>query len=453
MSRRRSQRTTIAALSHDEVVQYLVEYRFGRLSPAMNAAVEAHVRTCRICQRQGLSHAATEKRDIARQIRRVRPGGRRITRRGRNFIVLLALVAIVQLGVYALTRPQGISLATLFGGAPGGARASATATPAHVLPVEATFDAASRDTVALAVSPDGKTIAGAMRHGTTPVIVLWSVSGGATKLTLSWSGSAVPGSIAWSPDGQKLAATDGTTVGVWDIPTVALAWTATAPDAPALRTYGAAAGELVQSPSASRAFANGTFLLWAADGQLTSAPAGAAGPSGVVTPGAPLIGLWQSAGSHLYGDGHGTVLVGVSTADVAQHVSLLAWSPDGRYVLWGAVSQKVASSGASGGSAPPNPMVADAAQAVAQGKADDALIWFSPDNRTLAQCKRATPNTPSADLDIYDIATGNELAALPGICNQLTTSSLAWVGADGRFALAVPGQPITLYDARAVVNG
>lgn len=452
MSRRKPQRMTVASLSHDEAVQYLVEYHFGRLSPAMNAAVEAHIRTCRICQRQGLSHAATEKRDIARQMKRIRPGNRRISHRGRNFIVLLALVAIGQLAVYALTRPQGILPATIFGSLSRGAPPAVTPT-AGTLPIPETksvLGAASRGMVALSVSPDGKTIAGAMKQGSSQVIVLWSATGGTARTTLTWSGSAVPGAIAWSPDGDKLAATDGTTIGVWDLPTTVPTWTAAAPTAPALSTFGTQAGSPVRSVSTSGAFANGTFLLWGSDGQLTSAPAGAAGPSGIVTPGAPLIGLWQSTGSHVYADGHGSAFVGISDADVSRHVSLLAWSPDGQYVLWGAVSQHVMLDGASGGIAPPNPVIAADAQAVAQTKNGDALVWFSPDGRTLAECKRTTPG---AALRIYDIASGKALAALPDACDQLTISSLAWVGSGGDFALALPGQPITLFDARATAGG
>lgn len=446
MSRRKSQRMAMPTLSHDEAVQYLVEYRFGRLAPAMNAAVEAHVRSCRICQRQGLSHAATEKRDIARQIKRIRPGKRRITRRGRNFIVLLALLALAQLAVYQLSRSQGSPFTLLFGGHSRAEQSAATATPTDVLAPRSTLDVASRGTVTVAVSPDGKTIAGAMLHGTTPVVVLWSASGGAAKVTLSWAGTVTPGSLAWSPDGKKLAATDGTTIGVWTLPATTPDWTAKVPTAPAMRSYSAQSGVLAQSPSASSAFANGTFLLWGADGHLTSAPAGAAGPSGVVAPGAPLIGLWQSTGTHLYSDGRGGVLVGISASDVAQHEAALSWSPDSQYVLWGVVSQHVALS--SGGSElpAPNPVVAAVAQSVAHSNGSDALIWFSPDGRSQAQCNRTKPG---AALQLYDIASGNETAELPGVCAGLSPSSLTWVGSGGAFALATAGHPIGIYSPGA----
>lgn len=446
MSRRKSQRMAMPTLSHDEAVKYLVEYRFGRLPPAMNAAVEAHIRACRICQRQGLSHAATEKRDIARQMKRIRPGKRRISRRGRNFMVLLALLALAQLAVYQLSRSQGSPLALLFGGHSRADQSSATATPADVLAPRSTLDAASRGTMTLAISPDGKTIAGATLHGTMPVIMLWSVSGGAAKLTLSWTGTVTPGSLAWSPDGKKLAATDGKTIGVWTLPATTPDWTAQAPTAPALRSYDAQSGTLAQSPSVSSAFANGTFLLWGSDGHLTSAPAGAAGPSGVVAPGAPLIGLWQSTGTHLYSDGHGRALVGVSASDESRHVAALSWSPDSQYVLWGVVSQHVAVSSADSGLPAPNPVVAAVAQSVAHSSGSDALIWFSPDGRNQAQCNRTTSGQA---LQVYDIASGTETAELPGVCDGLSTSSLTWLGSGSAFALVATGQPIAIYDPRA----
>lgn len=443
MSRRKSQRMTVPKLSHDDAVQYLVEYHFGRLPPAVNAAVEAHVSVCRICQRQGLNHAATEKRDIARQIKRIRPGKRRVSRRGRNIIVLLAFAGIVQLAAYALLRSPIVS----HGAAPGpSADVSVTQTAtASTLTALSTFDGASAGTVALAASPDGKTIGGSMPHGASSVVLLWSAATGKVQSTLTWPGKATPNAIAWSQDGQKLVATDGATIAVWNLPAAAPVWSASAPEGPALQIYDAQSGSVLQAPSTSDAFANGTFLLWGANGQLTSAPAGAAGPSGVAAPGTPLVGLWQTSGSHLFAGGHGGAFVGVSTADVAGHSALLSWSPDGRDVLWGAVSQRVALSSTDAGVSMPDPVVAGLAQRVANSNSGDALAWFSPDGHTIVDCDRTSTNT---DLRVFDVATGNQLASLPAVCDRLTVSSLTWDGTDGSFALAVPGQPIAIYNSR-----
>ena len=98
MKRREVDRRPIPRLNHEEAVGYLLEYTFGRLSPRMNAAVEAHVRGCVTCQRQGLSHAATEKRVMDRRLRRIKPGrGRGISRRARALILLLVLIIVLQL--------------------------------------------------------------------------------------------------------------------------------------------------------------------------------------------------------------------------------------------------------------------------------------------------------------------------------------------------------------------
>jgi hypothetical protein len=98
VKRREVDRRPIPRLSHDEAVGHLLEYTFGRLSPRMNAAVEAHVRGCVICQRQGLSHAATEKRVMDRRLRRIKPGrSRGLSRRARALILVLVVIIVLQL--------------------------------------------------------------------------------------------------------------------------------------------------------------------------------------------------------------------------------------------------------------------------------------------------------------------------------------------------------------------
>jgi hypothetical protein len=100
VKRREADRRPIPRLTHEEAVGHLLEYTFGRLSPRMNAAVEAHVRGCTICQRQGLSHAATEKREMDRRIRRIRPGRKGgMSRRVRALILVLVVIVLIQLVV------------------------------------------------------------------------------------------------------------------------------------------------------------------------------------------------------------------------------------------------------------------------------------------------------------------------------------------------------------------
>jgi hypothetical protein len=108
---RRIKRGRIPKLTHSEAANYLVEYHFGRLSPEMNAAVEEHVRGCPLCRRDGLTHAATEKREIQRHIRRVKPTFRRkLSRRGTTILLSLAVLVLVQLIVLALLHGGAITL-------------------------------------------------------------------------------------------------------------------------------------------------------------------------------------------------------------------------------------------------------------------------------------------------------------------------------------------------------
>jgi hypothetical protein len=90
-------------ITHDRVVELLVDYHLGRLDPALNRAIEQHVASCPLCQIQGLAHAGTEKRVIQRRIRKAKPTRRRlISRRGRVVLALLVVVLLAQIIVYEL---------------------------------------------------------------------------------------------------------------------------------------------------------------------------------------------------------------------------------------------------------------------------------------------------------------------------------------------------------------
>jgi Putative zinc-finger len=82
-------------LSHQAVREHLVDYHFGRLSAQMNDAVERHVRACEICQREGMVHLATQKREAVRKVRRS------LRHRGRSgrlrLIALCAALALLAL--------------------------------------------------------------------------------------------------------------------------------------------------------------------------------------------------------------------------------------------------------------------------------------------------------------------------------------------------------------------
>jgi hypothetical protein len=449
----KGKRTSIPTLRHEEAVQYLVDYHFGRLSPSLTKAVEAHVRSCRACQRQGLDHAPTERRVNLRRLRRVRSHKRRISKRGRNVIIFLSLVALLQFAVVKLVLRPGASILSVLpvGGAHSSAAPSPTPTPVLLAPRQS-FDVTTSQTVALGLSPNGATLATTSAHGGTPSITLWNVATGQRQAMLSWPGTAAPGALAWSPDGHKLVAADGSVIAAWALPSTSPLWTLNLPSGPALRVYDTQAATIVARPDPAAAFAHGTFLLWGANGQLSSAPVGAAGPTGVVAPGTPLVGLWQTNGSHLFAGASGSVYVGISSSDVTHHAALLSWSPDGRYVLWGDINQRVAlPSGASTPSAtptaqgvpPPNAIVGLAADDVAHAGADaDALVWFSPDGRLLIVCDRASGAAP---LEVYDLSASRVVATLPDACSGLTLTSVAWTPATSAFLLARPGQPVGEY--------
>ena len=94
-------------ITHDRVVELLVDYHLGRLDPVLNRAIELHVSQCPLCQIQGLAHAGTEKRVVQRRIRRVKPKRQGvISRRGRIFLILLLLILLAQVVVFAATHSQ-----------------------------------------------------------------------------------------------------------------------------------------------------------------------------------------------------------------------------------------------------------------------------------------------------------------------------------------------------------
>lgn len=446
-------------LRHDEAVQYLIDYQFGRLPRHLNAAVEAHIRTCSICQRQGLGHAATEKREIARQFRKVRPGKQRLSGRGRGIIIFLIVLAVLQLGVFELSRGANSPLGSLFGGHPSRAAsptATAIATP-PVLTASRTYDPASAGAVALSLSPDGKTLATASLKNGIPVVTLWSATSGKSLATLTWPGQATPGALAWSPDGKSLAAADGSLVGMWTLPTATPAWTLNLPGAPAIRVYDTQAATIVQEPDPATTFARGAYLRWGTAGSLTAVPLAAGTPPPVTTSGGQQVDLWRTDGSHLFTDGKGGALVGISSADASRHAALLSWSPDSHYLFWASVSRPVAASpttpagtpspSATAGTATsgvpvPNPVVAQIASDVATSGSGDALVWFSADGRLLASCDRGAS---SVALDVYDLPSGHIVSRLPGACNGLSAAILAWQSAPSVLIIAIPDKPVAVY--------
>ncbi len=105
MRRRKADEKRAPRITHDQVVELLVDYHLGRLSQATNRAIESHVAHCPLCQMQGLDHTVTEKRAVQRRIRKVKPKRRRlISRRGRIIILMLVLIILAQIIAYEVVR-------------------------------------------------------------------------------------------------------------------------------------------------------------------------------------------------------------------------------------------------------------------------------------------------------------------------------------------------------------
>lgn len=461
---RRGNRNTLPELSHDEAMAQLVDYHVGRLSREMNAAVEAHIRVCPVCQRRGLRQAANEKRTIQRRIRHVRPARRLLSKRGRGFLLFLTALVLAQIVILEILR-GAIPLPGFLHSIPRvtitQATDTSTPTPA-TLASSSTFALASSTTGAMALSPDGKTLATAPTHG-TPVMLLWNVSSGKQTDSIPWTDTTPPGVLAWSRDGKQLAAADGSVISVWALPSHTPLWTLNLPASVAMRVYDVQGGVVTQRPDPATAFANGTFLEWGSNGTLVSAPVGAAGSTGVVGSGAPLVGLWQVSGSHIFVNSKGVVTVGVAPADTSHHSALLSWSPDGRYLLWGVSAQPVAITPGNAASATASPatqtpkpaatsstvagvpapdaVVANLAANLGQAGRGDVLIWFSPDGKTLAEC-----DTSSSDaLHVYDIASARAVSVVPSGCTGLLLTGFAWEPSGQAFLLALTGKPVAVY--------
>ncbi len=465
MSRQQAKSRAIPKLSHEQVVGHLLEYQFGRLDSRMNAAVEDHIRQCRICQKQGLSHASTEKRAIERRVRRLRPKPLRrlISRRGRNTLLVLSFIAIVQVAVISLVGGSPAALAGIFSfGHPLPVSGAVTPTPTMVrLTPTSTLNPDSATSTAAAVSPDGKTIATAELKGSGYAIVMWNSSTGTSSATLAWPGSAKPVSLAWSPDGTMLSGADAGTIAAWNVGTRAQLWNLILPSAPALRVYDVQAGDVTQRPDPEAAFADGALLKWGSGGQLQAASLSAAGPTGVPSPGGPVVGLWRSAGSHIFADGKGGSRVGISPVDAAANFALLDWSPDGRYLLWASNSQPIAvpastniatpgptaTSSTSHGVPVPDAVVGNLSASVAASGHGDALVWFAPDGKEVAVCDRSAA---AGALRVYATSTGRVLAELANVCAQMQLASLSWMPGQPAFVLVTAGKPVAIYRLGAV---
>ena len=440
LARRLSRRPRVpSTLPHAEAARLLVDYHFGRLSPERSAAVEAHVRTCGTCQREGLDHAYTQQQIAMRRLDSVR--ATRPTPHGRHAMLFLAaalaIAALLSLGV--------AQFASWAGRVGSGTTSVPAALVAHMSLALSTTGAAG-----VTSDPSGNLLAVA-NVGSTATVTIWQAHSGLLVRTLAWPGSAAPASLAWSPDGRELVASDGKVVGMWSLASGTLTWAEDVPTAISAAIYVASTGQIASLPPLAQDLAQHAFLQWGADSSLLPAPAGAAAPLGATLPGGALVGMWRATGTHLVSLPGGAVAVGDWSTSAAGD---LDWSPDGRFVLWSRVVQSVALPPAPGqaeaqGAPTPNPPLAAVAARLAARGTGDALAWFTPDGRALALCDRSSTG---ASLQVIDLKSTRVQYSLGGACDGLAVTSAAWLaGASPQvwtLALAQPNHPVQEFAVR-----
>lgn len=422
-----------------------MDYHFGRLSPEMNIAIERHVRSCQRCKREGLTNAANERKGTVRKLRGVRGGKPLLGRRARNIILILLLLLAAQVLVYQAVNGKTAALVSLLSnGHAGDPGLGAPQIPVVTLHSSNALPLITSGASAIALSSDDKRLAVAGGDG-QHAVVIWDVAQDKTLTTLSWSDPTPPTSIAWSANGSRLAATDGSQLAVWDLTSGAVLWQLGVPSAPAMRVYDIDQQVVVGRPDPSTAF-NAGALAWGADGALASAPAGALGPVGVSTPQAPVVGMWTSAGSHIFAADKATALVGASDADAKSGQALLDWAPGGRYLLWGALSQPIAvgpAAASKSASQPPDSVVGKLASEIAQaGGSASAVVWFAPVGKRVAICDQTTPG---AHVSIVDIASGRAVYQLDETCDAMTTHAALWSSAGANFYIIPAKGPVKIY--------
>lgn len=442
MLRAGRRRGAIPRLRHEQVAEIYVDYHFGRLAPEMNTAVERHIKSCARCKREGLTNAASQRKQAGRKLRGVRGGKPLLGRRGRKWAMLLLLIVVTQVVIFQVANGKTSSLSSLLGRPNIGGVNAPSAKPL-ALTASNSLPLNTGGATAIALAPGEKQIAVAGGNGALTVTIL-DIASEKTVKTLTWPGSSPPSSLAWSADGALLAAADGSQVTIWSMPGGSALWQFTVPTAPAIRVYDVGQQLIVGRPNPASAFKTGA-MVWGADGALAAAPAGALGEVGATTPQAPVVALWSSAGTHIFAGSGNTAMVGSSPTDVSHGVGLLSWSPDGRFLLWGALTQPVATGAASATratQAPDSVITQFAANIASAGGHAGAIAWFAPVGKLIAVCDQTTS---AAHISFLDVSTGAVRFTLPDDCADAMAHSAVW-SSTGKTFYVVPGKgPVEIY--------
>ena len=338
-------------LNHEEAQACLLAYSYGRLTPAEDAAVEAHIAGCKWCRADGLRHLAAERIRAMQQRAKTQrqPAGRAIAV---VLSVLLAallgfsgflVVAAAHAGAFRSLGHQSISPTAV---PPTSTPTLATTSTPTALKAQTSIPASNVDT--LAWSPDGTILATAAlpnpSKGTTGGVVLYqnissTLAGGPLlqKRLFGFENVPSPGTLAWSPDGSMLAASGHAHLIIWNVNTGQAAVTVGLPTNPGTNLYvfDTLNATLVMSAPSSIFLASG-FVQWGQNGIIRQAPAGAAGPTGIPGPLSPIMALWGGQqGTHIFRDTSNVTMLGTSYYDVQDLAAFMRWSPDHRYLVWG----------------------------------------------------------------------------------------------------------------------
>lgn len=454
------------SLRHEVVQDWLLDYAYGRLAPAQDAAVEAHVRSCAQCRAEGLGHLATERMQAMRH--RSRAHNPLTTPLTVSLSILLALLAIFAgLIIYAANRNGSFQALFHQGGSSQGTLATVpTATPVPAsTPVPVALKANGAvgpvGSVTLAASPDGTLLA----VGTDTSGVEIYKAGKPFEHLYGFERFPAPGTLSWSSDGKLLAASGALTLYVWKIGSGSPFPVRLAPNPGTdLSIYDWAAGKAIGSMP-STIFAVSGFAQWGDKGQVTPAQPGSGAVGNIPDPSSPVFALWSGQqGIRVFRDQNMTVDIGISDADRAAHAAFLRWSPDGRYIVWGYPRLPVSSTlldptMATNGTPTANTAVGAPDPAFAAiinrvGQASDqgasAIVWPAPDGLRLAYFDATAAPTTFA---IVDAQTTTPLAALPTditMPTKLSLNALSWEATNPiRIGLTTEDKPANEYTPAA----
>jgi RNA polymerase sigma factor (sigma-70 family) len=237
---------------------------------------------------------------------------------------------------------------------------------------------------AIALSPDGKTLAGGNSSGT---VFVWEVASRKTLRTLGAGGAGAVSSLAFSPDGKTLtmAMRDSPTLSRWEMPSGKPLEPLTAPAGVSVLAY-APDGETLAC-----ACQDGSVTLWNIRNKTSSRLAGGKKPMTSLA--------WSPDGKRLAtADREGTVRLWdpvkrtvFHTARHTRPVEDVAFSPDGKLLAWTEENSIRLYDVAGWKRIAPRPGHTSRIQEIA----------FSPDGKTLA-----TGAANDHALYLWDVATG-----------------------------------------------